>query len=135
MPLRSTCHEESRLSQSALQALRETWAPEPSFATVSTRPGGESVGATSARLVGRRSARQLGHLNYRIHHRRVVFDEVASLSVEGLNKSAIARAKQITWNTVHRWLERGCFRNLLLVICPQLILAKALASHFRPSHN
>jgi transposase-like protein len=44
---------------------------------------------------------------YRIHHRRVVFDEVASLSVEGLNKSAIARAKQITWNTVHRWLERA----------------------------
>ena len=44
---------------------------------------------------------------YRIHHRRVAFDEVASLSVEGLNKSAIARAKQITWNTVHRWLERA----------------------------
>jgi len=36
-----------------------------------------------------------------------VFDEVASLSVEGLNKSAIARAKRITWNTVHRWLERA----------------------------
>jgi len=44
---------------------------------------------------------------YRIHHRRVVFDEVASLSVEGLNKSAIARAKRIAWNTVHRWLERA----------------------------
>jgi transposase-like protein/IS1 family transposase len=44
---------------------------------------------------------------YRIHHRRVVFDEVASLSVEGLNKSAIARVKRIAWNTVHRWLERA----------------------------
>jgi IS1 family transposase len=37
----------------------------------------------------------------------VIFDEVASLSVEGLSKSAIARVKQITWNTVHRWLERA----------------------------
>jgi IS1 family transposase len=32
---------------------------------------------------------------------------VAALSVEGLNKSAIARVKQIGWNTVHRWLERA----------------------------
>jgi IS1 family transposase len=30
-----------------------------------------------------------------------------ALSVEGLNKSAIARVKQISWNTVHRWLERA----------------------------
>jgi IS1 family transposase len=32
---------------------------------------------------------------------------VAALSVEGLNKSAMARAKRITWNTEHRWLERA----------------------------
>jgi transposase-like protein len=32
---------------------------------------------------------------YRLHHRRATFDEVATLSVEGLNKSAIARVKQI----------------------------------------
>jgi transposase-like protein/IS1 family transposase len=44
---------------------------------------------------------------YRLQHRRTTFDEVATLSVEGLNKSAIARVKQITWNTVHRWLERA----------------------------
>jgi hypothetical protein len=36
-----------------------------------------------------------------------MFDEVASLSVEGLNKSAIARVKGMAWNTVHRWLERA----------------------------
>jgi hypothetical protein len=36
-----------------------------------------------------------------------VFDEVAALSVEGLNKSAIARVKRIAWNTVHRWLEKS----------------------------
>jgi IS1 family transposase len=29
------------------------------------------------------------------------------LSVEGTNKSAIARVKGIAWNTVHRWLERA----------------------------
>jgi transposase-like protein/IS1 family transposase len=44
---------------------------------------------------------------YRLQHRRATFDEVASLSVEGLNKSAIARVKGIAWNTVHRWLERA----------------------------
>ena len=44
---------------------------------------------------------------YRLQHRRATFDEVASLSVEGLNKSAIARVKRIAWNTVHRWLERA----------------------------
>jgi hypothetical protein len=32
---------------------------------------------------------------------------MAALTVEGLNKSAIARAMRITWNTVHRWLERA----------------------------
>jgi transposase-like protein len=30
---------------------------------------------------------------YRLHHRRATFDEVATLGVEGLNKSAIARVK------------------------------------------
>jgi transposase-like protein len=44
---------------------------------------------------------------HRLHHRRKTFDEVASLSVEGVNKSAIARVKQIAWNTVDRWLERA----------------------------
>jgi hypothetical protein len=29
------------------------------------------------------------------------------LSVEGLNKSAIARVKRIAWNTVDRWLEKA----------------------------
>src|SRR5499426_2023907 len=44
---------------------------------------------------------------YRLQHRRATFDEVAALSVEGLNKCAIARVKRIAWNTVHRWLERA----------------------------
>ena len=48
-----------------------------------------------------------GSAYHRIQHRRVTFDEVAALSVEGLNKSAIARVMRITWNTVHRWLERA----------------------------
>jgi hypothetical protein len=34
-------------------------------------------------------------------------DEVATLSVDGMSKSAIARVKRIVWNTVHRWLERA----------------------------
>jgi hypothetical protein len=37
----------------------------------------------------------------------VTFDEVATLSVESLNKSAIARVKRVAWNTVDRWLQRA----------------------------
>jgi len=44
---------------------------------------------------------------HRLQHRRATFDEVATLSVEGLNKSAIARVKRIAWNTVHRWLKKA----------------------------
>ena len=44
---------------------------------------------------------------YRLQHRRRTFDEVASLSVEGVNKSAIARVKSLSWNTVDRWLEKA----------------------------
>jgi transposase-like protein len=44
---------------------------------------------------------------YRLQHRRATFDAVASLSVEGVNKSAIARVKRLAWNTVHRWLEKA----------------------------
>jgi transposase-like protein/IS1 family transposase len=44
---------------------------------------------------------------YRLQHRRATFDQVASLSVEGLNKSAIARVERIGWNTVDRWLEKA----------------------------
>ena len=44
---------------------------------------------------------------YRLQHRRANFDEVAALSVEGLNKSAIARVNRFAWNTVDRWLVRA----------------------------
>jgi transposase-like protein/IS1 family transposase len=44
---------------------------------------------------------------HRLQHRRATFDEVVTLSVEGLNKSAIARVKRIAWNTVDRWLEKA----------------------------
>ncbi len=44
---------------------------------------------------------------HRLQHRRATFDEVAALSVEGVNKSAISRVKRIAWNTVDRWLERA----------------------------
>jgi transposase-like protein len=44
---------------------------------------------------------------HRLQHRRATFDEVAALSVEGLNKSAISRVKGIAWNTVAHWLEKA----------------------------
>jgi len=45
--------------------------------------------------------------HHRLQRHRAAFDEVATLSVEGLNKSAIARVKRIAWNTVDRWLEKA----------------------------
>jgi len=44
---------------------------------------------------------------HRIQYSRNTFDEVCYLSVEGLSKSAIARVKRLTWNTVSRWLEKA----------------------------
>ena len=44
---------------------------------------------------------------YRLHCTRRDFDEVAAMSVEGVSRSAIARIKAISWNTVARWLERA----------------------------
>jgi transposase-like protein/IS1 family transposase len=46
---------------------------------------------------------------HRLQHRRATFDEVIMLRVEGLNKSAIARVKRISWNTVDRWLEKAAY--------------------------
>src|SRR5215470_13822769 len=48
-----------------------------------------------------------GTAYYRLQHRRDSLDHVARLSVEGLNKSAIARVEGIGWNTVDRWLEKA----------------------------
>ena len=48
-----------------------------------------------------------GTVYYRIHRSRNTFDEVCSLSVDGVNKSTIARVKKLSWNTVSRWLERA----------------------------
>jgi transposase-like protein/IS1 family transposase len=44
---------------------------------------------------------------YRLQTGRKTFDEVVHLSVEGVSKSAIARLKGLSWNTVARWLERA----------------------------
>ena len=59
------------------------------------------------RTCGKTFCANTGTPYHRLQHRRVTFDEVAALSVEGLNKSAIARVKRISWNTVDRWLERA----------------------------
>ena len=56
---------------------------------------------------GKTFCTNVGTPYHRLQHRRATFDEVAALSVEGLNKSAIARVKQMAWNTVDRWLERA----------------------------
>ena len=59
------------------------------------------------RTCGKTFCSNTGTPYHRLQHRRATFDEVAALSVEGLNKSAIARVKRIAWNTVHRWLQKA----------------------------
>jgi len=59
------------------------------------------------RTCGKTFCSTCGTPYYRLQHRRATFDGVASLSVEGVNKSAIARVKRLAWNTVHRWLEKA----------------------------
>jgi transposase-like protein/IS1 family transposase len=59
------------------------------------------------RICGNTFCSNTGTPYHRLQHRRATFDEVATLSVEGMSKSAIARVKQLAWNTVHRWLERA----------------------------
>lgn len=44
---------------------------------------------------------------YRLQHRRMTFDTVVTLRVEGVSLSAIARTERLGWNTVARWLERA----------------------------
>jgi transposase-like protein/IS1 family transposase len=46
----------------------------------------------------------------RLQHSMRRFDRVAALSVEGVNKSAIARLEGVSWNTVARWLELAAAR-------------------------
>ncbi len=45
---------------------------------------------------------------HRIQHSRDAFDHVVQLSVEGVNRSAIARVCGRSWDTVARWIERAC---------------------------
>jgi transposase-like protein len=59
------------------------------------------------RTCGKTFCSNSGTPYHRLQHRRATFDEVASLSVEGLNKSALARVKRIAWNTVHHWVEKA----------------------------
>ena len=59
------------------------------------------------KMCRRTFCRNRGTVYHRLQHRRATFDEVAALSVDGVNKSAISRVKQIAWNTVDRWLEKA----------------------------
>ena len=52
-------------------------------------------------------SRNTGTPYYRLHTSRPVFDRVASLAVEGVSISAIARLVGRSWSTAARWLERA----------------------------
>jgi len=48
-----------------------------------------------------------GTLYYLLEHRRVIFDAVVALRVEGVSICAVARIEGLAWNTVARWLEKA----------------------------
>ena len=102
----STNDEESQLSQPALLSLaKRDFRAIIRHGFYKTRWGKRR--RYQCQACGKTFCSTNGTPYYRLQHRRATFDEVAALGVEGLNKSAIARVKQITWNTVHRWLERA----------------------------
>ena len=74
-----------------------------------------------------------GTAYFRLQHRRTSFDELNSLSVEGLYMSAVTRVKRIAWNTEHRWLERAAwswwFNGQTI---RQLSIAKLQADEIQP---
>ena len=48
-----------------------------------------------------------GTAYYRLQSSRASFDDVATMSVNGIDKSTISRVKNLAWNTIERWLERA----------------------------
>jgi IS1 family transposase len=48
-----------------------------------------------------------GTAYYRLQSARASFDEVATMSVNGNDKSTISRVKNLSWNSIERWLERA----------------------------
>ena len=48
-----------------------------------------------------------GTAYYRLQSSRASFDQVAKMSVNGIDKSSISRIKNLSWNTIVRWLERA----------------------------
>ena len=54
---------------------------------------------------GRTFSSTTGTPYYRLKKPRRTFDEVATMSVEGMSKSSIARSKGLAWNTVAHWLD------------------------------
>jgi len=56
---------------------------------------------------GRNFCTTTGTPYYRIHKAHKLFDEVCSMTVEGICKSSISRLKKISWNTVSAWQEKA----------------------------
>ena len=57
------------------------------------------------RNCGRTFSSTYGTAYYRLQSSRTCFDDVATMSVNGISKSAISRIKNMSWNTVDRWLH------------------------------
>ena len=98
---RAMNHEEPRLSKRAMFAVGHIIR----YGFYTTKAGKRR--RYQCQICGKTFCSTCGTPHYRLQHRRATFDGVASLSVEGVNKSAIARLKRLAWNTVYRWLEKA----------------------------
>lgn len=56
---------------------------------------------------GKTFASTYGTAYYRRQSSTTSFDEVVTMSVNGIDKSTISRVKNLSWNTIERWLERA----------------------------
>ena len=56
---------------------------------------------------GRTFSSTHGTAYYRLQSSKSCFDEVSTMSVNGIGKSAISRIKGLSWNTVDRWLHQA----------------------------
>jgi transposase-like protein len=113
---KATNHEESQLSQQPLPSLGEGRPRSHNSHGFYTTRRSKRRRRYQCQTCGKTFSSTTGTAYYRLQHPRATFDEVASLSIEGLNESAIARVKRSAWNTVHRWLDRAgvwcrCFND------------------------
>ena len=98
---------------------REKLPPQESYVTASPGRNGGRRRRYRCQACGKTFCTNTGTPYHRIQRRRVTFDDVAALSVEGLNKSAIVRVK--AGLTKRRLTLREIFSSAIVVLAWQKV--------------